>query len=303
MNEEEKIPEDNLKEQPIDSNKEFECENIALHQTTVDLQPTIPTSEINDMEVHHHSHESHGNPPAGRAGKNWKSYFWEFLMLFLAVFCGFLAEYQLEHKIERDREKQYINSILEDLTEDTSALSYTINAYGELQKKNDTLIRLLSSMNVKNHGAALYYLGRSASRSVRLAIHDATIQQLKNSGGLRLIRKQKVSKAIIEYYNRLVFIDYLQLIEDSETSEYRKMATEVFHPVLFNDMVIESSNTIIIPSGNPALLTYDSKTLLRMAGMVSYIRNTKLGLAKAETEMTAAAQELIVLIKKEYHLK
>jgi hypothetical protein len=25
-------------------------------------------------------------------------------MLFLAVFCGFLAEYQLEHKIERDRE-------------------------------------------------------------------------------------------------------------------------------------------------------------------------------------------------------
>jgi hypothetical protein len=27
-------------------------------------------------------------------------------MLFLAVFCGFLAEYQLEHKIEKNREKQ-----------------------------------------------------------------------------------------------------------------------------------------------------------------------------------------------------
>jgi hypothetical protein len=61
------------------------------------------------MEVHAHSH-NHGK-------KNWKAYFWEFLMLFLAVFCGFLAEYQLEHKIEKDRELQYIRSLYEDLKE------------------------------------------------------------------------------------------------------------------------------------------------------------------------------------------
>ena len=36
-------------------------------------------------------------------------------MLFLAVFCGFLAEYQLEHKIEKDREKVYMQNMLEDL--------------------------------------------------------------------------------------------------------------------------------------------------------------------------------------------
>ncbi len=246
------------------------------------------------MEVHHHSHT---------ARKKWTHYLWEFLMLFLAVFCGFLAEYQLEHKIEKDREKQYIHSLLEDLAEDTSAISATIISYGESQKRNDTLIRLLSSADVKNHGAALYHLGRRASRSGRLAIHDATIQQLKNSGGLRLIRKERVSKAIIEYYNKLVFINYLQKIEDDEIMEYRKMATEVFHPVLFNDIVVESNNTVIVPAGNPALLTYDSKTLLRTAGMVSYVRNTRIGLAKAEIEMKAAALELIELIKKEYHLK
>ena len=246
------------------------------------------------MEVHHHAHT---------ARKKWTHYFWEFLMLFLAVFCGFLAEYQLEHKIEKDREKQYIHSLLEDLAEDTSALSATIISYSESQKRNDTLIRLLSGADVKNHGAALYHLGRRASRSGRLAIHDATIQQLKNSGGLRLIRKEKVSKAIIEYYNLLVFINYLQKIEDDEIMEYRKMATEIFHPVVFNDIVIESNNTVIIPEGNPALLTYDTKTLLQTAGMVSYIRNTRMGLAKAEIEMKAAALELIELIKKEYRLK
>ena len=80
------------------------------------------------------------------------------------------------------------------------------------------------------------------------------------------------------------------------------MAIDVFHPVLFNDIVM-ADNTVTRPAGNPALLTYEPKILIRLAGMVSYIRNTKLGLAKAETEMREAAGELIGLIKKEYHLK
>ncbi|HJS54003.1 MAG TPA: hypothetical protein VJ765_05645, partial [Chitinophagaceae bacterium] len=64
------------------------------------------------MEVHHHTH-----PDSYRdKRKKWTHYFWEFLMLFLAVFCGFLAEYQLEHKIEKDKERQYIQNLLDDLT-------------------------------------------------------------------------------------------------------------------------------------------------------------------------------------------
>ncbi len=246
------------------------------------------------MEVHHHAHTPR---------KKWTHYFWEFVMLFLAVFCGFFAEYQLEHQIEKDREKQYIYSILEDLREDTLVLADNIHQFNEHITRNDTLIRLLNSPDIKDHGSDLYYLGRRASRSVRLAIHDATIQQLKNSGGMRLIRNQKVSKAVIEYYNRLVFIDYLQAIAFNEADEYRKMAIDVFHPVVFNNIVNMADNSVMRPPGNPALLAYEPKTLMRLSGMVSYIKNTKLGLAKAETEMKDAARELIGLIKKEYHLK
>ena len=47
-------------------------------------------------------------------------------MLFLAVFCGFLAEYQLEHKIEKERGKQYIQSVYEDFKVDTASLANTI---------------------------------------------------------------------------------------------------------------------------------------------------------------------------------
>jgi hypothetical protein len=44
------------------------------------------------MEVHHHAHAS--DPALHRGRKKWTHNFWEFLMLFLAVFCGFLAENQ-----------------------------------------------------------------------------------------------------------------------------------------------------------------------------------------------------------------
>jgi dihydroorotase len=70
------------------------------------------------MEVHHHT-QAH-------AKKNWKTYFWEFLMLFLAVFCGFLAENFREHQVEHQREKQYIVSMLKELEADTAQLKIVL---------------------------------------------------------------------------------------------------------------------------------------------------------------------------------
>jgi hypothetical protein len=60
------------------------------------------------MEVHHHSHHP----------KKWKEYLTEFLMLFLAVTLGFLAENIREHQIEKEREKQYMESFIVDLESD-----------------------------------------------------------------------------------------------------------------------------------------------------------------------------------------
>src|SRR5687768_6455502 len=73
------------------------------------------------MEVHHHSHTPAADSHQGR--KKWASYFWEFLMLFLAVFCGFLAEYQLEHKIEKDRAKELARNLYWELKGDSSSIA------------------------------------------------------------------------------------------------------------------------------------------------------------------------------------
>src|SRR4249920_1595533 len=82
------------------------------------------------MEVHAHSHT---------ARKKSTHYFWEFLMLFLAVFCGFLAENQREHLVEHQREKKFMMSLRQDLEHDTSQLSGNIEAWNFFYKNIDSL--------------------------------------------------------------------------------------------------------------------------------------------------------------------
>ena len=245
------------------------------------------------MEVHAHTHSPR---------KNFTHYLWEFLMLFLAVFCGFLAENIREHSVERHREKQFIHGLVEDLIEDSALLhGYSAELNANVSRL-DSFINLLTGDKAKDHGSELYYLGRRASRGSWLALHDRTFQQLKNSGQFRLIRNGKVSNAIIEYYNRLTFIGRLETIEMDESQEYRKMAIDVFHPVIFNN-IIAKDNSVMRPEENPALLTYDNHVLFRLTNMISYCKNSRLALAKAGGEMNVAAKELILLVKKEYRFE
>lgn len=244
-----------------------------------------------------HAHDLHKAP-----GHGWKHYIFEFLMLFLAVFCGFLAENFREHQVEKEREVKYIKNLVEDLKQDTSAFTKNINHFSVVLEKDDSLINLLNSPNVKNFGATLYYAARLSSRSTPLAINDATIQQLKNSGGFRLIQNEEVAKKIMEYYNRIVFINYLQQVETLISEDYRRMAIDVFNPIIFNSIASNTGDYIARPSGNPELLTYDQPTLRRLSGTVSYHRSAKFAISVAQSDMNKAAIKLIELIKNEYQL-
>ena len=149
------------------------------------------------MEVHHHSHTS--TPDSHRGRKKWTHYFWEFLMLFLAVFCGFLAEYQLEHTIENQRERNYIRSLLAETKQD-------IIEYDSLLKRIDFIDPVADSLyyNVKSAEKYSYnLLGKWNSHFNSIGLHYypalTTIQQLKHSGNLRLIKDQQLQQQIIFY--------------------------------------------------------------------------------------------------------
>src|SRR4026208_1004386 len=138
------------------------------------------------MEVHHHSHTSR---------KKWTHYFWEFLMLFLAVFCGFLAENQREHYVEHEREKKYIRSLASDLTVDIARLNNIVQQREHRAMMLDSFVLLLNKADAASFTRYLYYFNSFATRShaYRFTSVDGTMQQLKNAGNLRLIRKTAVS--------------------------------------------------------------------------------------------------------------
>lgn len=149
--------------------------------------------QISPMEVHHHAH--HDGP------KNWKSYLREFGMLFLAVFCGSLAEYQLEHKIEKDRERQFIESMVSDMKEDQSKIKPVADFCEKQAMAFDSILQIVYTPPFTDTKLrSLYRLHfRYAGNRNMMAFTKRTITQLKNSGGLRLIRHKPASDTITMY--------------------------------------------------------------------------------------------------------
>src|SRR5215204_2862881 len=87
------------------------------------------------MEVHHHAHTTR---------KKWTHYFWEFLMLFLAVTLGFFVENQREHYIEHQREKQFIRSLFNDIKSDTVNIVKIIKARTVKEQMLDSLSLMMN---------------------------------------------------------------------------------------------------------------------------------------------------------------
>jgi len=157
----------------------------------IDQPQTIhPKLQTDKMEVHHHGHV--------HEKKKWKEYVFQFLMLFLAVFCGFLAENQREHMVEHQREKKFIKSLVIDLEVDTARLNDILLQRHRRAGMLDSFVTLLNKQDAAAYGRYLYYFNSFATRGAafRYTPVDGTMQQLKNAGNLRLIRKSAVNDSI-----------------------------------------------------------------------------------------------------------
>ena len=239
------------------------------------------------MEVHHHSHS---------ARKKWTHYFWEFMMLFLAVFCGFFAEYQLEHKIEKDREHQYLASLISDLKDDSRTLNELIRSEQTRLKELDTLINLLNQPALsKQSGDQLYYVARIGPRSNPFGSNTRTFDQLRNSGGFRLIRNVETSNKIAAYYGQF---PTLRLLEDNynhEFNSYKLVAGRILDPAILRNAE-QSDGTIVRTATNPSLQTYDTGLLKEMAFHALQMNGSRRGKIGLLENLRRTADELIVYI-------
>ena len=250
------------------------------------------------MEVHHHSH------PSTSSGhrKKWTHYFWEFIMLFLAVFCGFLAEYQLEHKIEKDREKQFINSLAADLQDDIKSLAAMMEVEHLGVVKLDILINLLNNPAMaKKNGDQLYYAARLGPRSQPFANNSRTFDQLKYSGGFRLIRKAASSNKIMEYYNLFAPIRLLEDNYNHEFDNYKRVAAKVLDPAILRKQE-GADGKIQLGNYNPSLMTYDGAMLKELAFHTLQMNGSRRSKILMLENLKKKAEELMAYLKSNYHL-
>ena len=244
------------------------------------------------MEVHHHSHTTR---------KKWAHYFWEFLMLFLAVFCGFLAEYQLEHKIEKDRERQYMVTIIEDLRSDSTMLESNIRQRTSRINMMDSLVSLLNSSAWDSKGNDIYFFARSISPPTNMFPNDRTIQQLKSSGNLRLIRSKNISNEIMAY-DQMIRQTLFELDNEIEIrGEYRQLASKVFKTAVFHEMI--ATDTIARPTGSPRLYTTSPDLVNELTGAIQYFKRVHQAQLIRSQKLLTQAKQLSDFIKIEYHIK
>lgn len=277
---------------PINNQPENPPEIIFPTNYTETINPNLETE---NMEVHHHAH--HGGK------KNWKAYFWEFIMLFLAVFCGFLAEYQLEQTIERHREKELITSLIEDLKRDTTSLGVFQDVLKTQKLMMDSLVFYLTAPDLKERGAEVYYYGRKPYRFVFFSYTDRTIQQLKNAGSFRLIKRPIVADSILKYYSHIEGISNLQNLSYARVDEYIRTSRQLFNPLVFETMVSdETNNEIAKPTGNLPLLTYERNSILAVISILHNLKSSNRGLQQQYTRLKNEAEYLISFLESKYHL-
>jgi hypothetical protein len=259
------------------------------------------------MEVHH---------PHLHGKKNWKTYFWEFLMLFLAVFCGFLAENFREHQVEHQREKQFMMTMVEDLKSDTTIVAHAAAYWDTINNSIDSVSAAIQFPLNKTDFAKAYRHLSNAFNYYGFRYNDRTIAQLKNAGGFRLIRQSDVANKIILYdqFNQEAMLNiadqhstiYMQTLALSNKVFAREITNEVYKRYGYeppspavNTWIDSMMEAHKIPLQEETYNTVMFEFKNSLLALRKDFTNMKWGY---DTEMTQM-NGLISLIQDKYHLK
>lgn len=158
----------------------------------------------------------------------WKHYFFEFFMLFLAVFCGFMAENFREYLGEKERASELAKSFYQELKNDSATA--VVKANNRIKQEN-ALIYLVhyfkdSSLTNTSKAFALNFLyGINYRTPAIFEPRTIVLEQLKNSGSLHYFKTNELQNLIGDL--RVA----IQNINDRQDLE-GKVRIEYIHPLI-----------------------------------------------------------------------
>jgi hypothetical protein len=182
-------------EQNIPQDKKVEDKDKVKEQSETQSQPQPETEfqpQTTNMEVHKHPHHVTHK-------KKWGEYFLEFLMIFLAVTFGFIAENVRERITESHREKEYAQQLYSELKEDSIVVANKIAERKRKEKAMEYVASYFTDSSLDNLPERFYpALTMSLYLVNRYAFEpkDGMLSQLRNSGSLRYFRSVHLQKLL-----------------------------------------------------------------------------------------------------------
>ena len=232
------------------------------------------------MEVHHHSH----NP------KKWKEYLTEFLMLFLAVSMGFIAENLREKHIENERSEELMHAFINDVKENQKQLDSLIINNQRLSYYYDSMV---FDNGFGKRQIDLIKLSDDLDFTMYRFINKKTIfEQMKSSGALRYIQDKEILKSMLRYEENADYAERVSM--DNETDHYNNRFRATIDEILPLSFYIYKSESNL-------------KTLTKMNSLVNPGRyeNYKIYGAeiKKDLENTKFTKEQVNKLAKAWHFR
>jgi hypothetical protein len=195
----------------------------------------------------------------------------EFLMLFLAISLGFFVENYREDLSEQKREIDFVNSFKNDLTNDIKDLDVLILRRKQREIQIDSIYFIFNNKKFNEFSNDLYYYARYLPRPSRFFANNSSIEQLKNSGSLTLIKNQKVIDTLLDYDDNFIFIDYIREREEYLVRRVFDQINVIFDPYVFDNMTVYDIE-FTKPKGKVDLNFSDIKTNKIFLSNLQYLK-------------------------------
>jgi hypothetical protein len=243
------------------------------------------------MEVHHHSHHP----------KKWKEYITEFVMLFLAVSLGFMAENIREHQIEKHREIAYLQNVHEDLKLDLINIDDVISSNTIRLQAMDTLFQLINNNTITNEDV-YYYIRNLALRATFESSHVG-LDQIKSAGGLRMVKNPEIISGIQEYERALDALNKLENVRERTLEQARFKMAVVFEPTISYEMLVNQGQGDMRfnrPQKADEILQKNKQAVKELLNLVTFGLNSNRYLNSILSNQKKIGQKLDSAIVKEY---
>jgi hypothetical protein len=256
--------------------------------------------------------------PAGSSsyhGKSWRGYLFEFILLFMAVFLGFLAENYRENISEKQQAEELAHNFYDELLADSVAIQWYINAR---YKKDSALIAL------KNYAldSSLEKVSRSYVRNYYVGLFwnsqfeptDVLLEQLKNSGSLSYFKSkelQRLTGNLSECIARMRKADAsdADFVQNQILPFHIEHGDQKFYDKITHDGALTYGNFTYILLKDSARIDYQINDL---AGFSRKKFNNMVGLYRFRLKVSTSHhylnyedinKQLLAELRKEYHIK